>query len=109
MNGLLQESDLDTGELRKDLENILRAIPSYIDIILQQRNNGKVHVDIERLESRKDMSSLDVNKEAVGFVLVHHPQTYSNMSAIDTSVTGIQRRNSARFRDQISHFHVFRH
>jgi hypothetical protein len=36
MNGLLKESDLDTGELRKDLENILRAIPSYIDIILQQ-------------------------------------------------------------------------
>jgi hypothetical protein len=41
-----------------------------VDITLQQRNNGKVHVDIERLESRKDMSSLDVHKEAVGFVLV---------------------------------------
>jgi hypothetical protein len=34
MNDLLKEEDLNHGELRKDLENILRAIPSYIDIIL---------------------------------------------------------------------------
>ena len=41
-----------------------------VDITLQQRNNGKVHVDVEKLEARSDMSLLDVHKEAVGFVLV---------------------------------------
>ena len=34
MNDILKEEELNHGELRKDLENILRAIPSYIDIIL---------------------------------------------------------------------------
>jgi hypothetical protein len=42
-----------------------------VDITLQQRNNGKVHVDVEKLEARNDVSLLDVHKEAVGFVLVN--------------------------------------
>ena len=41
-----------------------------VDITLQQRNNGRVHVDTEDLESRNDVSWLDVHKDAVGFVLV---------------------------------------
>jgi hypothetical protein len=41
-----------------------------VDITLQQRNNGKVQVDIEKLESRTDCSFLDVPKDAVGFILV---------------------------------------
>jgi len=40
-----------------------------VDITLQQRNNGKVQVDIEKLEARPDCSFLDVPKDAVGFVL----------------------------------------
>ena len=41
-----------------------------VDITLQQRNNGKVQVDIEKLESRTDCCFLDVPKDAVGFILV---------------------------------------
>jgi rRNA processing protein Krr1/Pno1 len=41
-----------------------------VDITLQQRNNGKVQVDIEKLESRTDCTFLDVPKDAVGFILV---------------------------------------
>ena len=41
-----------------------------VDITLQQRNNGRVQVDIEKLEARHDTSWLDVPKDAVGFVLV---------------------------------------
>jgi hypothetical protein len=41
-----------------------------VDITLQQRNNGRVQVDIEKLEARPDCSFLDVPKDAVGFVLV---------------------------------------
>jgi len=40
-----------------------------IDITLQQRNNGKVVVDMERMEARGDVVTLDVPGEAVGFVL----------------------------------------
>ncbi len=42
-----------------------------VDITLQQRNNGRVQVDIEKLEARHDCSFLDVPKDAVGFVLVN--------------------------------------
>eukprot|EP00658_Telonema_sp_P-2_P024063 TRINITY_DN19658_c0_g1_i1.p1 TRINITY_DN19658_c0_g1~~TRINITY_DN19658_c0_g1_i1.p1 ORF type:complete len:272 (+),score=38.04 TRINITY_DN19658_c0_g1_i1:203-1018(+) len=40
-----------------------------IDITLQQRKNGSVHVDFDELESRKDCSSLEVPLSCVGFVL----------------------------------------
>ncbi len=42
-----------------------------VDITLQQRNQGRVHVDPDKLEARKDVSFLDVPKDAVGFVLVN--------------------------------------
>jgi hypothetical protein len=41
-----------------------------VDITLQQRNNGRVQVDIDKLEARHDVSFVDVPKDAVGFVLV---------------------------------------
>ena len=41
-----------------------------VDITLQQRNNGKVQVDVEKLQARPDLCFLDVPKDAVGFILV---------------------------------------
>ena len=40
-----------------------------IAITLQQRNGGKVHVDFDDLGDRKDVSTFDVPKETVGFLL----------------------------------------
>ncbi|KAJ1495971.1 hypothetical protein T484DRAFT_1924461 [Baffinella frigidus] len=40
-----------------------------IEITLQQRNNGQVHVDLAALEKRNDLSTVDVPQAAVGFVL----------------------------------------
>ena len=40
-----------------------------IDITLQQRNGGKVETDFGDLESRDDVSTFDVPKETVGFLL----------------------------------------
>jgi len=40
-----------------------------IAITLQQRNGGKVNVDFDDLEDRKDVSTFDVPKETVGFLL----------------------------------------
>jgi len=36
MNGLLNDSDYANEGLKKDLELILRSIPSYMDIMLTQ-------------------------------------------------------------------------
>jgi hypothetical protein len=41
-----------------------------VDITLQQRNNGKVQVDVDKLQARPDLCFLDVPKDAVGFILV---------------------------------------
>lgn len=41
-----------------------------VDITLQQRNNGGVHVDVEKLEARSDVCFIDVPKDAVGFIVV---------------------------------------
>ena len=40
-----------------------------IAITLQQRNGGKVEVDFDDLEEREDVSTFDVPKETVGFLL----------------------------------------
>ena len=40
-----------------------------IAITLQQRNGGKVSVDFDDLEDRKDVSTFDVPKDTVGFLL----------------------------------------
>ncbi|KAJ1471244.1 hypothetical protein T484DRAFT_1844927 [Baffinella frigidus] len=40
-----------------------------IEITLQQRNNGKVHVDLAALEKRNDLTTIDVPQSCVGFVL----------------------------------------
>jgi rRNA processing protein Krr1/Pno1 len=50
-----------------------------VDITLQQRNNGRVQVDTEKLEARSDLSFLDVPKDAVGFVLVRIFQNTNNI------------------------------
>ena len=50
-----------------------------VDITLQQRNAGRVNVDIDKLEARSDVSQLDVPKEAVGFVLVSFPCLLSSL------------------------------
>lgn len=50
-----------------DIERTLAKL--CIEITLQQRNNGKVVVNLEEIESRGDVSTLDVPGEAVGFVL----------------------------------------
>jgi len=37
MTGMLSQEQLNSDEiLRKDLETILRAVPSYLDIILEE-------------------------------------------------------------------------
>ena len=41
-----------------------------VDITLQQRNNGGVKVDVDKLEARSDVSYIDVPKDAVGFIVV---------------------------------------
>jgi len=40
-----------------------------IRITLQQRNGGKVDVDFDELEDRRDVSTLDVPQKTVGFLL----------------------------------------
>ena len=36
MNNILTDADLESEGLKRDLETILRAIPSYMDIMLTQ-------------------------------------------------------------------------
>ena len=63
-----------------------------IAITLQQRNGGKVTVNFEDLEDRPDVSTFDVPKETVGFLLgakgalqptdppTHEPRAYPSRS-----------------------------
>lgn len=41
-----------------------------VDIVLQQRNNGRILIDTAALEARRDVSFIDVPTAAVGFILV---------------------------------------
>ena len=60
--------DRDTAEIEGLPEERARA-KLAISITLQQRNGGQVTTDFEELEDRDDVSTFDVPKETVGFLL----------------------------------------
>ena len=60
--------DKDTAEVEGTQEQ--RELAKLaISITLQQRNGGAVTTDFEELEERTDVSTFDVPKETVGFLL----------------------------------------
>jgi rRNA processing protein Krr1/Pno1 len=60
--------DRDCAEVQ-GLPNQRELAKLAIAITLQQRNGGKVQVDFDDLEDRSDVSTFDVPKETVGFLL----------------------------------------
>jgi hypothetical protein len=70
--------DRDVAEVEGNPEE--RALAKLaISITLQQRNGGKVMTDFEELEDRDDVSTFDVPKETVGFLLGAKGQTLRQM------------------------------
>jgi rRNA processing protein Krr1/Pno1 len=60
--------DRDVAEVEGNPEE--RALAKLaISITLQQRNGGQVTTDFDELEDRDDVSTFDVPKETVGFLL----------------------------------------
>ena len=57
-----------------------------VDITLQQRNNGKVQVDVDKLQARPDLCFLDVPKDAVGFILASFLNPFNSLFFFRPSV-----------------------
>ena len=60
MHGLLDEADYKIASISEDVENILRAIPSFIDIMIEQTmalaNAAKQGQSPKRITARNVMS-----------------------------------------------------
>jgi len=70
--------DRDIAEVEGTVEE--RALAKLaISITLQQRNGGQVTTNFEELEDRTDVSTFDVPKETVGFLLGAKGQTLRQM------------------------------